>query len=103
MCIYLNLNFHDWGRGAFFTRQLYLTTQILQLNRSPPKILVLDLSDSASIPQKCQEAVGLYGRIDILVNNAGVSSRGCVLDTDLSVDRRVMEVNFFGTVAVTKG
>lgn len=44
-----------------------------------------------------------FGHIDILVNNAGVSSRGSVMETDIAVDRRVMEVNFFGTVALTKG
>ena len=57
----------------------------------------------ASIAGKAQEAVDAFGRIDILVNNAGVSSRGSVMETDIAVDRRVMEVNFFGTVALTKG
>ncbi len=47
--------------------------------------------------------MGFYGRVDVLLNNAGVSSRGSVLETDTSVDRRVMEVNFFGTVGLTKG
>ena len=44
-----------------------------------------------------------FGHVDILVNNAGVSSRSSVMETDTAVDRRVMEVNFFGTVALTKG
>ena len=44
-----------------------------------------------------------FGHVDILVNNAGVSSRSSVMETDAAVDRRVMEVNFFGTVALTKG
>jgi short-subunit dehydrogenase len=52
---------------------------------------------------KSQEAVGFYGRVDILVNNAGVGLRGSVLETDIAVDRKVMEVNFFGTIALTKG
>ena len=63
----------------------------------------MDLSDPASLPQRVQEALGAFGRVDILVNNAGISSRGSVLETDMAVDRRVMEVNFFGTVALTKG
>ena len=66
-------------------------------------MLQLDLSDPSSIADKCLEAIALYGRIDILINNAGVSSRGSVLDSSMDVDRRVMEVNFFGTVALTKG
>ncbi len=39
----------------------------------------------------------------MLVNNAGVSSRGAGLETSLDTDRRVMEVNYFGTIAFTKG
>lgn len=74
-----------------------------QLTRYSPKILCLDLSDHASLAEKCQEALGFYGRVDIVINNAGVSSRASVLDTDLAVDRKVMEVNFFGTIGLTKG
>ena len=44
-----------------------------------------------------------FGHVDLLVNNAGMSSRSSVMETDTAVDRRVMEVNFFGTVALTKG
>ena len=66
-------------------------------------MLQLDLADSSSITKKCLEAIALFGRIDILINNAGISSRGSVLDSSMDVDRRVMEINFFGTVALTKG
>lgn len=66
-------------------------------------MLQLDLANPSSIAKKCLEAVALFGHIDILINNAGVSSRGAVLDSTLDVDRRVMEINFFGTVALTKG
>ena len=75
----------------------------MQLIRYSPKILSLDLSKPSSLAEKCEEAIGFYGRVDILVNNAGVGLRGDVMDTDISVDRRIMEVNFFGTVALTKG
>ena len=44
-----------------------------------------------------------FGRVDILVNNAGISSRGAALDTELAVDRKIMETNFFGTVSLTRG
>ena len=65
-------------------------------------MIKLDLADSASIAEKCREAITLFGHIDIVINNAGISSRGSVLDSSTDVDRRVMEVNFFGTVALTK-
>ena len=63
----------------------------------------LDLTDSSAIAEKCNEAISLFGRVDILINNAGISSRGSALDTSIDVDRRVMEVNYFGTIALTKG
>ena len=83
----------------------YLTVTLQQSSgvlRYSPKVIQLDLADSASIAEKCREAVTLFGHIDIVINNAGISSRGSVLDSSTDVDRRVMEVNFFGTVALTK-
>lgn len=43
-----------------------------------------------------------FGRIDILVNNAGISMRAMFKDLDLSVIRRLMDTNFWGTVYCTK-
>ena len=43
-----------------------------------------------------------FGKIDILVNNAGRSQRSLAEDTELAVDRAVMELNFLGYVALTK-
>ncbi|HAI75266.1 MAG TPA: short chain dehydrogenase [Microscillaceae bacterium] len=65
-------------------------------------ILPLDLTDSASLVAKTQEVVAKFGKIDVLVNNGGISQRGFVKDTNFEVDRRIMEVNFFGTIALTK-
>jgi len=38
-----------------------------------------------------------------LVNNGGVSSRGDILSTDAEVFKRIMVVNYFGTMVLTKG
>ncbi len=43
-----------------------------------------------------------FGRIDILVNNAGISMRALFKDTDVSVIKNLMDVNFWGTVYCTK-
>jgi short-subunit dehydrogenase len=40
--------------------------------------------------------------IDVLINNAGISSRGSAVDTTLETLRSVMDVNFFGTAALTQ-
>ena len=41
-------------------------------------------------------------QIDVLVNNAGSSQRAIVVDTDLSVDQAVIELNTIGTLSLTK-
>lgn len=43
-----------------------------------------------------------YGRIDILFNNAGITQRGLFKDTDIEVFKKVMDVNFFGSLYCTK-
>jgi short-subunit dehydrogenase len=47
-------------------------------------------------------AVERFGGLDILINNAGISMRALFKDTDLSTLKRVMDVNFWGTVYCTK-
>ncbi len=65
-------------------------------------ILPLDLSDIDSLPNKVKEAIQIFGTIDIMLHNGGISQRSLIRETDLSVDRKLMEVNFFGTVSLTK-
>lgn len=65
-------------------------------------ILPLDLSDNDGIPAKAEEALSIYGHIDYLFNNGGISQRSYAVNTRMEVVRKVMEVNFFGTVALTK-
>lgn len=65
-------------------------------------ILPLDLIEQKSFPKKVKEAIRFYGKIDLLIHNGGISQRSLVKETNLEVDRKLMEVNFFGTVALTK-
>jgi short-subunit dehydrogenase len=43
-----------------------------------------------------------FGRIDVLVNNGGISQRALAKETPLEIDRKIMEVNYFGQIALTK-
>jgi short-subunit dehydrogenase len=63
---------------------------------------VLDVAKHDEIPSIAQSIENQYGTIDVLVNNAGISQRGTVLETGLDVDKRIMDVDYFGTVAMTK-
>ncbi len=65
-------------------------------------VLPLDLTQSESLPAAAEQVEHELGRIDILINNGGISQRGTVAETKLDVDRRIMEVNYMGTVALTK-
>lgn len=62
----------------------------------------LDLAESETHADAVAQVISEVGGIDIMVHNGGISQRSLVQDTDLSVDRRIMEVNFFGTVSLTK-
>ncbi|EKF72951.1 oxidoreductase [Alcanivorax hongdengensis A-11-3] len=72
------------------------------VNSDDHQIVPLDLADSAALPAAVEQVRARLGRLDQLVHNGGISQRSLVADTDLAVDRRIMEVNFFGTVALTK-
>lgn len=59
-----------------------------------------------SIENDCKNlimtAVNSFGTVDILINNAGISMRALFENTDLSVIKKLMAVNFWGTVYCTK-
>lgn len=65
-------------------------------------VLSLDLADGAALPGKAEDALRIYGNIDILVNSGGISQRSLALATDLSTEQRLMAVNFWGTVILSK-
>ena len=69
----------------------------------PPVIIQIDLQDLSNLSEKVKTILGVYGYVDIIVNNAGISYRGNVIDTSLDVDMKVMNVNYFGTIGLTKG
>jgi len=65
-------------------------------------VLPLDLADTESIPEKAKDAWQQFGGIDILFNNGGISQRALALEAEMDSVRKLMEVNFFGTIALTK-
>ncbi|WP_445665280.1 SDR family oxidoreductase [Fodinibius sp. AD559] len=71
-------------------------------NPSDAHIITLDLSKTDQLETKAKEAINIFGHIDYLFNNGGISQRSEAIDTKLEVIRRVMEINFFGSVALTK-
>jgi NAD(P)-dependent dehydrogenase (short-subunit alcohol dehydrogenase family) len=60
-----------------------------------------DVSQDGDCRRLIAETVQKFGRIDVLINNAGISMRALFEQVDLEVVRRLMDVNFWGTVCVT--
>jgi len=61
-----------------------------------------DVTKEAECKALIEFAVEKYGSIDILINNAGISMRANFLEVEIAVLKRVMDVNFWGTVYCTK-
>jgi len=66
------------------------------------QVLPVDITKYELAHQLVDKAVQLFGKVDILVNNAGVSQRSLIIDTDLKVYKQMMDINYLGTVALTK-
>lgn len=67
---------------------------------------ILCIKTDVSVEEDCrrliEETVRRFGKIDILINNAGISMRAPFLDVNLEVIKKLMNVNFWGTVYCTK-
>jgi short-subunit dehydrogenase len=61
-----------------------------------------DLSDTADIAALVDKHLSARGRIDYLLNIGGISHRSMVEETPIWLDRKIMEINYFGTIALTK-
>lgn len=71
----------------------------------PGKPLFIHTAD-VSKEQDCRlfidAVVKSFGTIDVLINNAGISMRAVVQEVSLEAIRKVMDINFWGTVYCTK-
>lgn len=65
-------------------------------------VLPMDVADTDAADANARRAAAFAGPIDVMIHNAGVGQRSLARDTPLSADRRVMEINYFGVVALTK-
>lgn len=65
-------------------------------------VVPLDLNNSSNFPELAKLVFKKYGRIDYVFNNGGLSQRSTVAETALEVDRYIMEINYFGNIALAK-
>lgn len=80
--------------------------KLYQLQSSYPSsflhIMVADVSSENDCRRFIETTIKFFGGIDILINNAGISMRALFKDASTEVVRKVMDINFFGTVYCTK-
>ena len=71
---------------------------------NPENVLnvALDLSSGSSFKTEVNQVVSHYGQIDCLISNGGISQRSLIIDTDIAIDRNIMETNYFGTISLAK-
>ncbi len=65
-------------------------------------VLPIDLENTTNAAEWVNKVIQKFGRIDVLVNNGGISQKGSATDSTTEVERKIMEINYFGNVALTK-
>ena len=74
----------------------------LRHSTSPLHCVVADVSNYNDCKMFIDSTIKQFGGIDILINNAGISMRSLLKDAELDVFKKVMDINYFGTVYCTK-
>lgn len=65
-------------------------------------VLPIDLEQSQNATNWVKKVIEKFGHIDILINNGGISQESNALETSLKVEKKIMDINYFGNVALAK-
>jgi short-subunit dehydrogenase len=65
-------------------------------------VVAFDMADPVDREYAVKRVLASQPLPQVLINNAGLSQRGRAAETDLTVDRTLMEVDYMGGVALTK-
>jgi len=79
-------------------------TRVKNECRNPERHIAvsLDMKQPDQIVARVEEIESEFGPIDVLINCAGVSQRSTSEETTAEVEREIMEINYFGTINITK-
>jgi len=94
----------EGARVILSARNVAELERVRKLCANPEKHVVkpLDLTDTAAIQRTAEEVLKEFDHVDIVVHSGGVSQRSLAAETALETDRQIMELNYFGTIALTK-
>lgn len=80
--------------------------RLKELEKALPNTEILSVKTDVSVEEDCrnliESAIQKFGQIDVLINNAGISMRASIEDVEMDVLRKLMDVNYWGTVYCTK-
>jgi short-subunit dehydrogenase len=65
-------------------------------------VIPLDLEKNSDYKHKVDEVIQKYSTIDYLIINGGISQRSFAHETPIDIDRKLMEINYFGNISITK-
>lgn len=65
-------------------------------------ILPADLYRYDQVQTLTDQVMARFGRVDVLFNNAGISSRALAIESPIEIDRKVMDIDYFSVIALTK-
>jgi short-subunit dehydrogenase len=79
-----------------------LKSTCLSLGAADCKVVRLDLEQNADYSSQVDQVLQANHTIDYLIVNGGISQRSLVHETGMDIDRKLMEINYFGNIAITK-
>lgn len=74
----------------------------MKIDKDNVLVLPIDLEQSNQAKIWTQNIIDKFGSIDVLINNGGISQKSFADETTEEVERKVMEINYFGNVAIAK-
>jgi short-subunit dehydrogenase len=73
----------------------------LKLTSENSLVLPIDITSKEEFSEEVNLVVQHFGQIDVLINNAGISQRSGIHQTQFTVYKQLMNINFFGTIALS--
>lgn len=99
-------SFLDIGAKVVLASRSEMKLEYLAKDLSCDGRCCLAVPTDVTVEEDCEnlikKTVEAFGGVDILINNAGISMRALFEEVEISVLKKVMDVNFWGTVYCTK-
>ena len=101
LCRQLAMNGVSVILSARKTDDLFAVQKLLQ-NSDNHMVLALDLENTENISTIIETIQSNFERIDMVFLNGGVSQRALAVESSIEIDRKIMEINYFGNITIAK-